>query len=975
MDNKDERTEAGPTVGRRFFALILFLILLPNVTFAQSAGSTIHGTVTDESGAAMPGVLVLLSSPSLQVGQITAISDAGGNYRFGELPAGLYRIAFELEGFKAYILSEFRLTIGFVARVDAVMAVGGLQESITVTGASPVVDMTTTTTSVNITQDTLESTPISRGLQHLFAMAPGVTNDRVDVGDNWVGVRAASENYGQTANAKIQIDGIDVADSTSTGVYLTSLTLEEAQIRTSGNDAEVSVPGVSMVAVIKSGSNQFHGTSIASFERPELQSSNLSEALLRQGLSNTEPLHYLYDLSADLGGRLVRDKLWFYGAFVQQDRVAGAVGFASGPGADGKYLTEDDPLADIRTRMRYGAVKLSYQPTRRNRLIFAWQPTEKYQPQGIPPEPNRFRPLESTQDYRLLSSMYKGEFQSTLTNRMVFNVVAGYGGFLGDWAPWRSKFAGPVVPGNPPRLDRETGLNLGTNPRDEIEHRDKWQVDSGLSFFPERVLGGKHELKAGTTIYWRRNIIGRRDSLAGNYLLVFDRVNNVSQTATEIQVTNRPTRPDGRAYSYAGYLKDTWRPTDRVTLNLGIRIEQQKGFLPKQSKPASPQFSMLFPVTSIDRLDVMTWNTVVPRLGVAWDVANKTVVKATYGRFLNGMDDRFPNAYNPLGNTSMTFRWRDLDGNRDYTAGEVNLDPNGPDFISDAGSSNARLNSDLKPDMTTEMTLGVEREVMQNLGVRVLYVNKKVTDRFGVLNVARPRSAYNIPLTRRDPGPDGLLNTADDGGSVTIFDYDRAYSGAAFVQNEQRNSDRDDRFQTVEFTVTKRTSSRWGAIASFWAIKNNFWLSLFDDNPNNDLNAVNKTWEWAANLSGSYRLPFGIQFSGFVQSKIGLLGQRTNIFRAVDPDGGPRLNQLSTVTLRLEEPGSQKSAAIHVVNLRTSKSFSLRSNDRVQFDVDVFNLFNASSPITATFASGPSFGYATSVVAPRIARLGVRYSF
>jgi hypothetical protein len=963
----------------RWYAMLLAvgmaLVLVSGPAWAQSALSTIHGTVRDESGAAMPGVTVTLTSPSLQVGQIVVVSEADGTYRVGELPAGVYRIAFELSGFKNYVLADFRLTIGFVARVDATMAVGGLEESITVTGASPVVDMTSTTTSVNLTSETLEAVPIGRGLQQLFAMTPGVTTNRVDVGDSWMGVRANTESYGQTANSKIQIDGIDISDGQSTGVYMTSLTLEEAQIRTSGNDAEVSTPGVSMVAVIKSGSNNFHGSYIGSFERPELQGSNLSDQLRAQGLSETEPLKHLYDASADLGGRIVRDKLWFYGAFVQQDKVSGVVGFAENPGPDGRYLTGDEPPGYVRTRLTHGSLKLSYQPTRNNRLIAAWQPTLKYQPQGLPPEPNRLRPLESTLDYRNPSSMYKGELQSTLSNRMVFNVVAGYGGYLADYAPWRSNFAAPVEKGNPPRLDRETGLNLGANPKTNLEYRDKWQVDSGLSVFPERFLGGQHEMKVGTTLYWRRNSVGWRVHPAGDYTLVFDRVNNVSNTPTEIQIRNSPTQPDARAYYYAGYFKDTWRVNERVTINMGLRFEQQKSLLPKQSKQPSPQFPTLFPAVSYDGLDVLTWNSVVPRFGLAWDVANKTIVKASFGRFLNGMADGFANAYNPMSNVTMTFRWRDLNGNGDYDSGEVNLNPNGPDFVNVTGTSSARLNPELQSAMTSESTLGVERELMQNLGVRVLYVYKKVTDQFGTLNVARPRSAYNIPLRRRDPGPDGVLNTSDDGGTVTVYDYDPAYRGAAFVQNEQHNTDRDDSYHTIEFTVTKRSSGKWGAMASFWAIKNHRWLDLFDDNPNNDLNNIDETWKWAGNVSGTYMAPLGIQLGAFIQSKVGLQGQRTNIFRAVDPDGGPRLNQLSTVTLRLDPFGSQSSPAIHVVNLRATKHFPLAAGHRVQFDFDLFNLFNTSSPITAVFASGPTFNYATAVVPPRIARIGFRYSF
>ena len=969
----------------------VFFVALVGITAApvsgQSAGSTIHGTVNDESGAAVPGATVTLTSPALQVPQMVTVSEVDGTYRFVELPAGLYKITYELAGFKTFIIDEFRLAVGFVARADARMAVGGLEESVTVTGASPVVDMTSTTTSVNLTKETLESTPIGRGLQQLFAMTPGVTTNRVDVGDSWMGVRAAASNYGLSGTAKIQVDGIDIADGNSSGIYMTSMTLEEAQIRTSGNDAEVSVPGVSMIAVIKSGSNQFHGAYLVEGQTPGLQSSNLTDELRAQGLTNTEPLRHLYDISADLGGRLIRDKLWFYAAFNRQDKVQGVVGFASGPGPDGKYLTGDEPEGDVQTRLTHGAVKLSYQPTPKNRLIAAWQPTMKYQPQGLPPEPNRLRPLESTLDYKNPSQMYKGEFLSTFSSRMVFNAVVGGGGYIADYAPWRSKFANPVVKGNPSRLDRETGLNTGANVKTNYEVRDRFQVESGLSFFPERFLGGQHEFKVGTSLYWRGLSVGLRNSPAGNYTLIYDRVNNVSGTPVEIAMLNSPTEPKPRTNYYAGYFKDTWRATDHLTVNIGVRFDQQHAFLTEQSKEASPNFPTLFPAATFAPLDVLTWNSLVPRLGFAWDVAERTVIKGTFGVYSNGLSDNFANSYNPLTNTTTSFRWRDPNGNGDYDPGEVNLDTsaNGTDFIGIAGASSANLNPDLKQPMTRESTASFEREVASNLGVRALYVYKQVVDGYATTNLARPASAYNIPLTRRDPGPDRILNTSDDAGSVTIYDYDPAYRGAAFVKNQLMNSDRNDQYQTIEFTVTKRMSGRWSAMASFWSVKYDAWLpsqtnptiagTLIPDDPNAAQNGRDETWKWAGNFSGSYLMPWGVQFGAFIQSKIGVQGQRTNVFQAADPDGGKALAQLATVALRTEPFGTQQGAAINVVNLRTSKSVLMGGRHRVEFDFDLFNLLNSSAPITVNFQSGPTFRYVTSVVPPRIVRLGVRYSF
>lgn len=955
---------------------VTFVLAIAAPGWAQSAGSTIHGTVRDEQGGAIPGVTVTLSSPTLQVRQMIGVTQADGTYRFGELPAGTFRIAFELGGFKPYVVDEFRLPIGFVARVDAEMSVGGLEESVVVTGASPVVDLTSTVTSVNLTRETIESVPIGRSLQQLFAMTPGLTTSRIDVGDDGVGQRFGPQNYGTFANGNIEVDGIDISDGNSSGVYLTSLTLDEVQIRTSGNDAEVSVPGVSMVAVIKSGSNQFHGTYNIAGERPELQSSNLSNSLRAQGLSNTAPLRHLFDASADLGGRILRDKLWFYTAIARQDRLAGITGFAAGPGPDGQYLTGDEPLGDVRNRLTHGAFKFSYQPSTKSRLVAAWQPTMKYQPQGL--DPGRFRPLEATLDYRNPSSMYKAEFQRTASKGIVWNVVAGNGQLKADYAPWRSRFAVPSVAGNPSRFNRETGLNTGAHPFTQLQYRDKWQIDASISMFPEEFLGGSHELKAGTTLYWNIDRFGTRNHPAGNYTLVFDRLGGVPDQPAEIQIRNTPTSPgkDNRVNQYAGYLKDTWRVTDRLTANLGVRFQQQRAFLPKQSKEASPDFPTLFPAAEYAALDLLTWQSVDPRLGLALDVADKTVVKATFGIFSNGMGSaNFADAYNPLSNSTMTYRWRDLNGNRDYNVGEVNLDPSGADFISIVGVSSIQLNRDLQQPMTTEATVSFEREMAQNLAIRALYVFKKINDQFATTNIARPRSAYNIPIRRRDPGPDGVLNTADDGGTVTIFDYDPAFRGAAFVSNELRNSDRDDHFQTIEFTMTKRLSRRWGGIVSFWATKNHAWLRRLPDDPNDDLNALDQTWKWAGNASGTYYLPWGVQLGAFVQSRIGVLGQRTNIFRAVDPGGGPRLNQLSTVTLRLEPFGTQRSAAINVVNLRVSKAVSLGGGHRAQFDFDVFNVLNSSAPLGVEFRSGPTFGYVTSVLPPRVARLGFRYTF
>lgn len=946
----------------------LVLALSPALAAAQSAmSSTIHGTVTDQSGGAIPGVTVTLTSPALQVPQVVAVTDAEGLYRFVELPAGVYRLTYELSGFSTVVREDLRLPVGFTMRVDTEMAVGALSETITVSGGSPVVDLTKTSSSVNLTKEALETIPRGRGLWETVAMAPGVstTRDAPDVGDSNLASRSPIVNYGSSSTGKIEIEGVNVTTGTESnaGVYLHSFLFDEIQIKASGNDAEVSVPGVNFVGVVKSGSNEFHGTYLAAWQGPQLQSSNLNDELRAQGLTETEPLKYYFDLAGDLGGRLVQDRLWFYGALARQKRVSNVLGFAESPGPDGVYLTEDDVPAKYESSLDSAALKLSWQASRNHRVIGVWTPAVKYQPQR---DASRFRPLESTLDYRHVTSIVKSEIQSTLSPKVLFNAIVGRGGYDADYSSVRAGFSRP---GNPSRQDRATGLRFGPaeNPRRTPRYRTMF--DGSFSFFPARSLGGRHEMKAGWSTYWETTGNHYENQPHGNYLLILDTVNGVPMTPAEIQIRNWPVRPETGATVFGAYVKDTWRISNRLTANLGIRYERQHSFVPAQSNEPSPQFPTLFPGGSFERRDVLTWQGVVPRIGLAWDVTGngRSVVKATYGIYNHMMGDSFASAYNLNGNITARFRWRDLDDNGDYTPGETDLSLNGPDFISISGGSSNILPDGLDQPLTTEVTLGYEQELAENLAVRTMYVFKRDSGLYGTVNVRRPYEVYTLPISRLDPGPDGVTGTADDGGMVTFHDYDPAYRGAAFVANQRQNSTNDDRYHTFEFTLTKRMSNRWMGIGSFWLTRNHAWLSRMQATPNEAFFPLDRTWSWASTISGTYRLPYDVLVSGFLQARSGTPGQRTYTFRNVP--------QLGTVTLPLEEYGARRGPTVSVLNVRASKQFALRGSRQLSLDFDVFNLLNSSAAVAINWESGPTFGYVTDLTQARVARIGARFTF
>jgi hypothetical protein len=268
------------------------------------------------------------------------------------------------------------------------------------------------------------------------------------------------------------------------------------------------------------------------------------------------------------------------------------------------------------------------------------------------------------------------------------------------------------------------------------------------------------------------------------------------------------------------------------------------------------------------------------------------------------------------------------------------------------------------------------------MGLRLMYVNKRVSgsivnslNQTVSINSLRPYSAWSVPITRRDPGPDGILGTGDDAGTVTLADYSAAFRGAAFVNAQTVNATNTDRYHSVEATLTKRFSSRWTGQVSYFAVKNHRWLSSVFNSPNDQFFPLDETWSWAGNVTGSYRMPGDVTISGFLQSKNGVTGQRTYIFRQVDPDGGLAIAQNGNTTIRLEPYGSQRLSAQNILNLRGSKDFSFGGSRRIDVDVDVFNVLNAATPTSANFQSGPSFGYVTNVIPARIARLGVRFRF
>jgi hypothetical protein len=281
--------------------------------------------------------------------------------------------------------------------------------------------------------------------------------------------------------------------------------------------------------------------------------------------------------------------------------------------------------------------------------------------------------------------------------------------------------------------------------------------------------------------------------------------------------------------------------------------------------------------------------------------------------------------------------------------------------------------------MSDEYSLFVERQLITNLAVRVTGVYSRNSNTYRVQNNLRPYNVYNIPITNADPGPDGAPGTADDPGTfVTYYDYPAAYAGRAFQQPMLvTDSNADQSYKSVEVAASKRLENRWQLMASYSATKSRVpfvsntgggsSVDLTTLDPNAEIFAADNTWEWLGRVSGAYLLPADVQVSANFEHRSG-----TPFARTVSFTGG---RQIPSITLRVEPIGTRRLPSMNLLHLRGEKSFRLRRGQKVALRLNVFNLTNINTVLSVTALSGRNFLRPTSIVPPRVAEVGVTYSF
>ena len=967
-------------------AVLCPLVFAGAAIAGQGTEASIVGQLKDESGAVLPGVTVTASSPALQIGSVATVTDERGDYRLTPLPIGSYTVTYELSGFQGVRNDNLRLTVGFTARIDVVLKVGSLQENVTVSGQSPVVDVTSTNAATQFTQEMLESLPTSRnGLTSLLAQAPGARS-QWDVGGSAATEQPIFRVFGQGGEPWPQVEGVvgGTMGTNGAGNYTDYSAVEEASVSTLGNDAEMPTRGIQIQAIVKSGGNQFHGGGFFDISPPGLQSDNLDPALVAStgGAANSgRPIILRYDSGADLGGRIIQDKLWFYGALRKrhdiQEEFSGTQTPSLGPGRPAPQTGE--PARNDQT-LSANTIKMSYQLSQGNKLIGFHQYNSKWDVS----EAGALRGWESVSNKGTYTRTTKLEFQSVPTSSVVISAQTGFWSYR---VPYYGNHFGPyateTLPG-PAWTDSFTGyIGGGFTSNGRVSDEHSYQTKASVSWYKPNLLFGNHELKSGFEYIDNVNATRFEDRAEdGNYQLVFN-----AGAADQLRTYNSPTIPHDVVHYFGLYVKDQWTVARRLTLNLGLRYAHNPGFVPGGCRDAVD----FAPATCWDQINFNTWNPVMPRLHAAFDIfgTGRSVLKAGWGRFYHM---RYPGEVvqvDPNSRTTVTWRWRDLNGNRDYDAGEVNLDPiNGTDFLSQSGGTNTVVNPDEVEPYQDEISASFEHEIASGFGIRVTGIRSTATNPYRRINLLRPPEAYTIPITRPDPGNDGVAGNADDPGvNFTYYEYPTSLRGRAFEKFTLTN-DRSahPEFNSFEIAASRRLAQGWQMNASFSATHRHIpyingldpteqgsSVQLADFDPNAQFNGADNTWEKTGKVAGSYQFPYGILAAANYEFRTGEPWARQVQFR-----GGVTI---PTQVLRVEEIGARHLPNRSLVNLRIQKRVRLPRNTRLDLRANIFNLLNSNTVMQVTKRSGPSFLVPTpdstfpAIMEPRIIALNVAYSF
>src|SRR5688572_19931488 len=1002
-------TKRSPVRGLVRLAIMLSAIaLFPAMASAQSA---IAGIVNDTSGAVLPGVLVEASSDALIEKVRTAVSDANGQYRIVDLRPGTYVVTFTLAGFNTIKREAVDVPSEFVATVNADMPVGALQETITVTGETPVVDLQSAKRTRTLDAELIQTLPTARSYNGLVRMIPSMTGGGNDVVLS-PGMIVFGSRGGRANEGRVQVDGLNTGASLNGGGvsgYRQDLeNATEVAISTTGGLGETEVGGPAMNIIPRTGGNSFTGHLYATGFNQKMKSSNFSQRIRDAGLNAAAETNYNYDTSFSSGGPIRRDRLWYFAqAYYRGSSTDISMFFNKNAGDITKWTYEADPTRQARN-VGNGPLqpnlRLTIQLSRRDKLNLFWD--EQISNNSVTQGSSTSAPETGSWNHGW-QRVQQVKWTSTASNRLLLE--AGLGTYLSNWNT-RER------PGNDRRMIQvveQCSNGCPANGGQAITYRGQatWNADwIGAHTWNAAAsyITGTHNMKFG---YQGAFHVDNRN--AGGVPLSY-RVNNGVPNQFTQRIRDFETA--ARVRYNAFYAQDQWT-RERLTLSGAIRYDNAWDFYPEQQIGGT---TFLPEVTHFESMKgVEGYHDITPRLGAVYDLfgTGKTAVKFNAGRYLEAAVNANGNYSGlvPANRIQQTASRTWTDANSNFVV-DCNLyDQNANDFRPVGGDFCGQGNLNFGRSV---QQLFYDPAVMKGWGVRPADWQIGFTVQHEIL----PRVSLEVGYARRwlqnFTVTDNTLTEASDYGrfSITAPLDDRLPNGGGYVIDDLFNvnpnkSGQTNNYRTYAPNYGKQYSVYNGLEMSVQArLRGGLQLqagSSTGETVTDNCEIREKLPEidvldpvchdspgitTRATGAATYTIPkidvlLGATFQSSPGSSLSANWQITAAgapaqWAAIQQQlGRPLSGNATSVSVNLLTPGEMRGERVNQIDLRVGKRLRF-GRQRSTISVDMFNLMNPDTVLgnSSGFIPGITTGLSawnrpTSVMTPRTVKITLQHDF
>jgi hypothetical protein len=984
------------------------LILVPAAARAQSA---IAGVVKDTTGAVLPGVTIEVASPALIEQARTATTDAQGLYKIVDLRPGTYSVTFSLPGFATVKREGVELPTNFTATINSELRVGAVEETVTVSGASPVVDVQQAVTQQVLPQQLLDSVPTGgRNIQSVGATLVGVTQSQPDVG----GAQGMQQTYlaahgSDPKDNYIMVDGIRLNGIEGDGAiqqYFNEGMFSEMSYQTAGISAESSGGGVRLNMIPKDGGNTFKGDVFFSATGQSLQADPLSSDLVARGLKAGNSLNSIHDLNISAGGPIVVNKVWVFGSmrhWAVNQTVANAF-FPANQFApnDINFTPDSSQQVPDDNRIKSFMTRFTWQVSPKNKFAFYMDKLIKFRghEQNTVTGANVWS--EDTFSTRQPKQYYMAEAKWTgvWTTRLLFEAGIGVNNesyTTGELEPHLEDCLAAGTCNPIPKLNITNGQEWGAPPTPFYVHTPvRETMMTAISY-----VTGSHAIKGGMELSHGKSGLQRRWQNAS--INFYERYHDVNGVTVPFQVTlfNTPTEEFDKLNADLGvYLQDTWT-LKHLTLTPGLRWDYFNASYDEEGVSAEQQKLMLLEGYSQRPLfpgaTMPTFSNVAPRFGASYDLFGngKTALKASVSKYNAAFSTvTFPQAYNPMVLSQDTRNWLNPAAtNNIYIPGVSLL---GPSTNSSFGLLTRVPDSNVTRPYNVETTVSVQRELMPGVSVsggffHRHYYNLIYTDN-PVLDVPGAFTPTSIP----NPCASGATGCGgDQPATLTVYKIrpDLIGKGAPVVDKNSPNNYRVYNGIEASFMarihggtqmfggvliarqVSRLCDSADGTATIAFAQVSDPNYTIYCDQTQYDI-----PFRAQFKLGGTYPLPYGLNISGTFQS---YPGTRNYGSGATNFDYLQQMYQVpaalltpgqATETVNLNTPGSLYLDRWNQLDLRFARRFKTHGANW-QIQGDLFNALNAHPILAVTTLQGLALGQATQALQPRILTLGAQLHF